>query len=116
MIEEVVHTASRLDDPIGLLIALSPLRDELPWMWELAVEGYRAMITGDPAVIQQTARRMELGISFAMHTRGPALVRKNTYYLLRELPLLLERFVPQTPLPPADLPTRVVKKKPTEEP
>lgn len=48
MLEEFPHMISGSQgDPIGILIAASAVSEELPWLYELGLEAYRAIRNGD---------------------------------------------------------------------
>jgi TIR domain len=56
-------------DPIGLLIVTSAFREDLPWMYELGLEAYRAAKTGDMEEYESCVRRIRVAAD--MLTRGP---------------------------------------------
>jgi hypothetical protein len=47
MIEEILHMSGDPSDPVGILVVASLIRDDLPWLYELAMEVYRAAKDGD---------------------------------------------------------------------
>jgi hypothetical protein len=47
MIEEILHMSGDPSDPVGILMVASLIRDDLPWLYELAMEVYRAAKDGD---------------------------------------------------------------------
>ncbi|MFA7264420.1 MAG: toll/interleukin-1 receptor domain-containing protein [Caulobacter sp.] len=72
MADDFVHRSMEDSrDPIGIVAAASFLRDDYPWVYELALELYRAIKSGrlDEA---QTTQKM-LFESFSMLQRGPFL-------------------------------------------
>ena len=84
MVEEILH-AYKPDDPIGLLMVLGLLRDDMPWLYEIGVEVYRAIQRGNPSQIQKTAKSFQMALDLASH--GPFAREfhdKETYFLLRE--------------------------------
>lgn len=71
MIEDMTHLISEEgDDPIGLLVFGSMVRDELPWMYELIVDVYRDVRGGDSKATQHAVdrlRRMTRMLSRGLH-------------------------------------------------
>ncbi len=59
------------DDPIQLLIFASLFRDEVPWLYEMALETYRAIRAGDDKIAHQAYRRFQEAIDALR--RGPFL-------------------------------------------
>lgn len=92
MIEEMMHMAGEPGDPVGILMAASVFRDDAPWLYELAMEVYRAVKSGDPAAIETEMARLQRFSEFTM--RGPfieelGLGGKESYMFLREFPRML---------------------------
>jgi hypothetical protein len=92
MIEDMMHMAGEPGDPVGILMAASVLRDDAPWLYELAMEVYRAVKSGDPAAIETEMARLQRFSEFTM--RGPFMEEfspggKESYMFLREFPLML---------------------------
>ena len=48
MFREIAHIigAETPNDPIGLLVAISMVRDDMPWLYELGMEAYRLAKAG----------------------------------------------------------------------
>ncbi len=61
MFEDMIHMthvmAEGPDDPLVLLLAASLLRDDIPWLYELGVDAYRAASQGTPAEASRAMRR-----------------------------------------------------------
>jgi hypothetical protein len=57
------------DDPIGILMAASMIRDDAPWLYEMAMEAYRAVKSGDVAAVQRESTRLRRFSEVALH--GP---------------------------------------------
>jgi hypothetical protein len=58
MIHEMMHKSSDgPNDPLNLLIAGSFLKDDAPWIYELALEAYRALRSGSRGDGQDAIRR-----------------------------------------------------------
>jgi hypothetical protein len=99
MLEQLMHTAGEPGDPVAILMAASLVRDEIPWLYELAMEVYRAAKSGDPQMIKREITRLERFTDAMM--RGPFMeefVRgdKEMYILLREFPRMLYHVLDRT--------------------
>lgn len=58
MMREVTHMlAEKPGDPITMLVLASMVRDELPWLYELGIEAYRAAKSGNNHEAQDALRR-----------------------------------------------------------
>jgi hypothetical protein len=93
IMEEFLHFSKEADDPTGLLLLVSMFRDDLPWLYEIGVEVYRAIKNGDPAEIEKAITSFRMATDFAMH--GPFREEfhdKEMYFMLRELPEVLDRY------------------------
>jgi hypothetical protein len=91
MAEEIGH-----GEPNPGLVALmcaSYVRDELPWLYEMAVELYRQSLTAEPVVISRSYRNFVRAAEMAMMGPWSRDIRsKRTMMLLDELPMLMRRF------------------------
>jgi hypothetical protein len=59
MIDELLHMSGYPGDPVGILMAASIVRDDVPWLYELAMEVYRAVKSGDRETIERELARLE---------------------------------------------------------
>ncbi len=88
MLEEMSHILElRPGDPLRMLLFSSFLRDDLPWLYELGVEAYRASTGGNNPV---KARKANHRFMSAIQTlrRGPflrELGNKDTYMLVEAM-------------------------------
>jgi hypothetical protein len=96
MFEELMERMEMVggrDDPTGILVAASFIRDDLPWLYELAMEVYRAVKLGDAEAIEREMTRLRQVVEFAMH--GPLMEmlgdREDSFRFAMEFPRLLER-------------------------
>jgi hypothetical protein len=94
MIEEFSHIAGEPGDPIGILLAASLIRDDLPWLYELAMEAYRAAKDGDRESLENELKRIRRFSEFAM--RGQfveelGLDSPDVHIIAMEFPRMLER-------------------------
>lgn len=99
MIEEMMHMVGEPGDPVGILMAASVIRDDAPWLYELAMEVYRAVKSGDPVAIETEMARLQRFSEFTM--RGPFMEEfgfggKESYMFLREFPRMLHRMLSRT--------------------
>jgi hypothetical protein len=93
MIEEITHMAGEPGDPVGILMAASLVREDFPWLYELAMEVYRAAKDGDREGIENEMKRLRRFSEFTM--RGPFMEEfgfgsKEGHMLAMEFPRMLE--------------------------
>ncbi len=94
MFEELMHMRSEPTDPIAVLMIASLVRDDMPWMYELAMEVYRAAKSGDLEVIEIEMNRLRNFSKSVMHSpfmEEFGLGGKDMHMLAMELPRILER-------------------------
>jgi len=48
--DEIMHMSGKPGDPVAILMAASLLRDDMPWLYELASEAYKAITMGSRVV------------------------------------------------------------------
>jgi hypothetical protein len=68
MLDELVHFSGIPGDPVGILMAASLVRDDAPWLYELAMEVYKAVKSGDERAIEFEMRRLQKVSEFTMHS------------------------------------------------
>ena len=72
MVLDITHRiADGPDDPIQLLIVASLFREEIPWLYELALEAYRAIRSGETKAAHEAYRRFKDALEALR--RGPFL-------------------------------------------
>lgn len=96
MFEDMMHMGGDPSDPVGILMAASFIRDDAPWLYELAMEVYRAAKSGDPMAIEQEMARLRRFSEVMMH--GPIMEElgfggREAHMFCRELPHMLERML-----------------------
>lgn len=95
MIEELLHFSGRPGDPVALLVVFSFFRDELPWLYEIGMDAYRAIKSGDPAEIERGVTSLRGTMDFLRH--GPTekfIDTKEGYMIIKEfLPRILDRLM-----------------------
>ena len=99
MFEEIARMSGGSDDPVAILMAASVVRDDMPWLYELAMEVYRAAKTGDPRTIDRELTRLRRFSEAMMH--GPFMEElgigsKDGYMLAMEFPRILEHTLRRT--------------------
>ena len=93
MFDEMLHGLDlEPRDPIRFLIVSSVLREDYPWVYELAAEAYRASVSGHPAKAEEARHRFIMGLHALR--RSPFLEMgagdKEAFMLVRELSLMVE--------------------------
>lgn len=93
MFEELMHMSGEPGDPVAILMAASILRDDMPWLYELAMEVYRAAKTGNAESIKRELQRLRRFSKMMM--RGPFMEefgfgRKEYHMIAMEFPRMLE--------------------------
>ena len=96
MFEEIMHMAGDLDDPVGILMMASFVREEAPWLYEMAMEVYRAVKSKNLATIDQEMKQIRRFSEVIM--RGPFLEEfgyggQETHFFCMEFPRILERLL-----------------------
>lgn len=94
MVEEIMQMSGDPGDPVSLLMAASMVRDDAPWLYELATETYRTAKEGSIENIEIEIRRIRRLSDIAL--RGPfaeelGFGNKDTHIFLMEFPRILER-------------------------
>lgn len=99
MVEELMHMSGDPGDPVGILMAASIIRDDVPWLYELAMEVYRAVKSGDAAEIEREMARLERFSELPL--RGAFMEEfgfggKEMHILLMEFPRMLQHILSRT--------------------
>lgn len=99
MFDELMHMSGEPGDPVGILMAASLIREDAPWLYELAMEVYRAVKTGDAEAIESEMRRLHRFSEISM--RGPFMEEfgfggKEAHLFFMEFPRMLEHMLRQT--------------------
>jgi hypothetical protein len=91
MIQEMAHMISHShDDPIGILIIASLVRDDMPWIYEIASEAYRATKAGRDRDAHEALRMLRNAIEFSFHGPFAEDLGKETFMALHEVPRMIE--------------------------
>ena len=99
MFEELMHMSGEPGDPVAILMAASLVRDDMPWLYELAMEVYRAVRAGDEETIGREMKRLRRFSEVMTH--GPfmeefGLGGKESYMFAMEFPRMLEHMLRRT--------------------
>jgi len=99
MLEELLHMAGEPGDPVGILMAASMVRDDAPWLYELVMEVYRAVKSGDREAISNEMQRLERFSEFGMHSplmEEFAMGGRESHMFLLEFPRVLHHMLSRT--------------------
>jgi hypothetical protein len=91
MFEEIAHMSGKPGDPVPILMAASMVREDVPWLYELAMEVYRAVKSGDEDTMKIEMERMRRFADFSL--RSPWMQEmggRDTPMFLMEFPRMLE--------------------------
>jgi len=94
MIEEIMHMGSEPGDPIGILLAASMVREDMPWFYEIALEAYHVIKAGDTEAAERELQRMNRITEMFMH--GPFMEEfgsKEEHMLMMEFPRMFEHML-----------------------
>ncbi|HEX9775872.1 MAG TPA: toll/interleukin-1 receptor domain-containing protein [Actinomycetota bacterium] len=99
MFEELMYMSGEPGDPVAILMAASIVRDDLPWLYELAMEVYRAVKSGNIEGIEREIKRIRRLSEMVM--RGPFMEefgfgRKEHHMIAMEFPRMLEHTLRRT--------------------
>lgn len=81
------------NDPIQILIAASSFREEVPWLYEFAVDAYRAIKSGNKNEAHKARRRLMNAIQMIDHTplgEELGIDRRSLHFLLRDMMPMLD--------------------------
>lgn len=82
-------------DPIALLLFGSMVRDDLPWLYEVIVEVYHELRSGDAKAARRAIERLR-SMTKMLH-RGPIMEEfassKESHMMLMELPSMLDHLL-----------------------
>jgi hypothetical protein len=94
--EEIHRLGAELGDPVTVLMAASLVRDDFPWLYELATEVYRAVKSDDQSVIENEFSRLRHFLRFLEVDMHPRLLeqlgvadKESAFILTREFPRML---------------------------
>ena len=93
--EMMMMTSEKSDGPVGLLVLAGLIREDLPWIYELLMEGYRCLRAGDPEGFRRVIRGVH-ALTELLH-QGPfseeiGLDPEMAGRFVMEIPMLLEHY------------------------
>ncbi len=95
MLEEMMEMGGGdSDDPIGILLAASMVREEMPWFYEIAREAYHATKSGDAEAAERQIKRLHNLRNMMMH--GPLIEEfgnKDMHIFMMEFPRMFEHMI-----------------------
>ncbi|QOY90069.1 toll/interleukin-1 receptor domain-containing protein [Paludibaculum fermentans] len=99
MFEELMHMSGEPGDPVAILMAASVVREDVPWLYELAMEAYRAVKAEDTEAVEREMKRLRRFADVMAH--GPFMEElgfgsKETHMLAMEFPRVLEHMLMRT--------------------
>jgi hypothetical protein len=99
MFEELMDMSGESGDPVAILMAASMVREEMPWLYELAMEVYRAVKLENNDAIEREMRRLRRFSEAMMH--GPFMEEfgfgnKESHMFATEFPRMLEHILMRT--------------------
>jgi hypothetical protein len=99
MFDDLMRMSGDPSDPVGILMAASILRDDAPWLYELAMEVYRAVKSGDTVAIKTEIDRLERFSEIMLH--GPFMEAfdfggREAHMFAMEFPRMLQHMLSRT--------------------
>jgi hypothetical protein len=97
MLEEVMHLSRSESGPVNILVFASLVRDDAPWLYEIAVESYRTLTSGTQKALAQLKKSLRQLRNFPRHSpmfEELGLIKsKETHMIMMEGPRILEKMV-----------------------
>lgn len=97
MFEDMLRMSKDPGDPVTILMAASMMREDVPWLYELAMEVYRAVKSDDTEAIQREMQRLRHFSEFMIH--GPWMQEfgnNESYLYAKEFPRMLDLMLRRT--------------------
>jgi hypothetical protein len=90
LMEMARHISSDGRDPIQILFAVSLLRDDAPWLYELGMETYRALKSSDYDEASKAHYKLSRAIEVMRHGSSEDFIDKNSFMIVREVLSMIE--------------------------
>jgi len=119
MFEEMFHITGDPSDPIGILMAASLIRDDAPWLYEIAMEAYKAVKSGDPAEVEREMKRLHRVEELVMHSsfmEESGFGNREAHMFCVEFPRMLEHILSRSIGEKKPSPHRRALRNPSEQP
>ena len=98
MIEKMMFTSEEENNPIGILVIASLIRDDVPWLYELAMEAYRTIKSGNISEVQSLLKSLDNSEKLIMG--GPFMEEfidsPEMGMLMHEFPHMLRHIIKRT--------------------
>lgn len=97
MVDELTHMISRSsDDPIGILIIASLVREDFPWLYEIGAEAYRTAKSGHMEEAEEALRMFRDAAEYTL--RGPFMEEMDIsptemHMMFKELPMIIDHYM-----------------------
>jgi hypothetical protein len=95
MLEEMMHIYG--PSPTGLLVFASLVRDDVPWLYEVAMEAFRVLTSGTQKSVERIIRSLdeleELPMRSHIFEELGMMDRKEMHMLMMEAPHIIKRMV-----------------------
>jgi hypothetical protein len=104
LLDELLHMSMRRgrgrQSPVGMLIVFSFFRDTQPWLYELGLQLYAAITSGDVERMDQVRREIAAGLEFIRHSplemeMGRSGEDEDAFFLFHRFAERLEEFIPR---------------------
>jgi TIR domain len=99
MLEEIMHGSfAKESKTFGWLLLISLLRDDAPWLYEVGMDVYRVMRSGDPKKLNE-ARREFHGVARALRYGHPVMRElfgpddEHAFMTMRHLPTMADEYL-----------------------
>jgi hypothetical protein len=102
MLDHLMHITGKTDDPVGILVAASIIRDDIPWLYELTLEVYRAIKSGDDEAVNRELNRLQNLSEYFMHSplmEEFGMGSKDLYMFCMEFPRMVRHMLERNNVP-----------------
>ncbi len=97
MFENIMHMAHPESGPINILIFASLIRDDAPWLYEIAIESYRILTSGTQKAKDQLIKSLRLlrdyPIPISLFEELGMMDSKEMHMLMMDGPRIIEKMV-----------------------
>ena len=93
LFEELMMITEEPDNPITILMAASLIRDDMPWLYELAIEAYRTAKSGDIEAIKMEIKRIRHFSKYIQHSKfleRMGFRNEESFMMSMEFPRMIE--------------------------
>jgi hypothetical protein len=104
MLDELLSHPGLREAPGGIatgwLLLISALRDDMPWLYEVGMEVYRALCSEDTGQIDTARKKLRAVLDVSMQSRGMRHLLSDdmeSHMMLRHLPDMLDHYLREIP-------------------